>query len=201
MVRLSVLSAMAGCARALAVAAVIAGVAPATASAAAYSFLPARGQSAPPSGARSLCRLYDWACRAPSGGQLTQAQIDLAVEVNRRVNRQVREITDAAQYGRAEVWALPTRRGGDCEDFALMKKRDLVAAGLPPERLLLAAVLDRSRASHAVLVLRTDSGDLVLDNLTDRVSGWRSTGYTFIRMQDPRRPSRWVALTRAARLR
>ena len=198
---LSILSAMAGCARALAVAATVAGVAPATASAAASAFLPARAESAPPSGARSLCKLYDWACRPPSGRQLTDAQIGFAADVNRRINGQVREITDAAQYGRAEVWALPTRRGGDCEDFALLKKRDLVAAGLPPERLLLASVLDRRRESHAVLVLRTDRGDLVLDNLTDHVSDWRSTGYTFLRMQDPRRPSRWVAASRAVRLR
>jgi predicted transglutaminase-like cysteine proteinase len=186
-------SVLAHCARTFA-AGLILVTATVTGSEAASAFLPARSPSPPPSGARALCNLYDWACRPPSGRRLTEAQIRTAVAVNRRVNRGVREITDAAQYGRAEVWALPTRRGGDCEDFALMKKRELLAAGLPPERLLMASVLDTRRGAHAVLVLRTDSGDLILDNLTDRVLNWRSTGYRFLRMQNPKRPRSWITV-------
>ena len=155
-----------------------------------------QGRAAPPAGAQALCRAYSWACAASGQGAapLTAGQVDLARAVSLRVNREVREISDRAQYGTDERWALPTRRGGDCEDFALEKKRRLVAAGLPPERLLLASVLDRRRDPHAVLVLRTGAGDLVLDNLDDRVVGWRATGYTFLRMQDPADPSGWVAV-------
>ena len=133
-------------------------VASLTASEAASAFLPARSQTLPPSGARALCNLYNWACRPPSGRRLTEAQIRAAFAVNGRVSGGVCEVAHAAQYGRAEVWCLPTRRGGYCEDSALMKERDLIAGRLPPERLLVATVLHLRRGGHAVLVLRTDPG-------------------------------------------
>jgi predicted transglutaminase-like cysteine proteinase len=110
------------------------------------------------------------------------------------VNRQVRPITDRRQYRRDEHWALPTSRGGDCEDFALLKKRELIALGVPADKLLIATVLDRKRQPHAVLVLSTLQGDYVLDNLTSRIKPWGQTGYSFLRMQDPRAPERWVAV-------
>ena len=157
------------------------------------AFVPMRGEAAPPSGALALCETHDWACAA-GGSPLSQGQTDLAGRISRSVNRRVREISDQAQYGRSEHWALPTARGGDCEDFALLKKRELIARGLPANRLLIASVFDRRRNSHAVLVLRTDRGDLVLDNLTDRIVGWRETGYTFLRIQSPSDPRRWMAV-------
>ncbi len=166
---------------------------PTVAAAAERVFVPVRGQVAPPSGAVRMCGSYGWAC-ATGGASLSQAQVDLAERVSREVNHRVREISDQAQYGRAEKWALPTTRGGDCEDFALLKKRELIARGIPANRLLIASVFDRRRNAHAVLVLRTDRGDLILDNLTDRVVGWRETGYTFLRMQDPSDPRRWVSV-------
>lgn len=166
---------------------------PAIALVTAEAFVPVRGATTPPSGALTLCETYDWACASESSA-LSRDQVRLAGQVSRSVNRGIREISDTAQYGRSEIWALPTARGGDCEDFALLKKRELIARGLPANRLLIASVFDRSRNSHAVLVLRTERGDLILDNLTDRVVGWRETGYTFIRMQSPSDPEQWVAV-------
>ncbi len=104
------------------------------------------------------------------------------------------QISDASQYRRDELWALPTRRGGDCEDFALLKKRELIRLGIPAERLLIATVLDRKYRGHAVLVVRTHRGDMVLDNLTNRVMRWERTGYTFMKMQNPARPDTWQAI-------
>lgn len=157
-------------------------------------FLRGRMPVAAPAGAVALCRDLAWACAASSPADLTEKQIAHAKRVNSAVNRGVREVTDQSQYGIAERWALPTRRGGDCEDFALLKKRELVASGLPPQRLLLATALDRRRNPHVVLVLRTPQGDLILDNLTEEVVRWSQTGYTFLRMQDPAAPSGWTAL-------
>jgi predicted transglutaminase-like cysteine proteinase len=149
-----------------------------------------------PGGAAHLCVNYSWAC-AHSGRrntQITQEQMNEAIRVNSRVNGSVRQISDMEQYGREDVWALPTARGGDCEDIALLKMLELIQAGLPPERLLLATVLDRNRQGHAVLVLRTGRGYYVLDNLTNEVRLWEQTGYTFIRMQNPDAPSTWVSV-------
>jgi predicted transglutaminase-like cysteine proteinase len=149
-----------------------------------------------PRGAAHLCVNYSWAC-AHSGRrntQITQEQLTEAIRINRRVNGSVRQISDMEQYGREDVWALPTARGGDCEDIALLKMLELIRAGLPPERLLLATVLDRNRQGHAVLVLRTGQGYYVLDNLTNEVRTWDQTGYTFIRIQNPDAPSTWVSV-------
>jgi predicted transglutaminase-like cysteine proteinase len=168
-------------------------VAPESALAAGADFLSSKGRADPPTGARALCRDYTWACDNSFGGTpLTQDQMQRIRAVNARINRTTRSIEDQSQYGVAEVWALPTTRGGDCEDFALLKKRELIRLGVDPQRLLIATVLDRKRNAHAVLVLRSDQGDLVLDNLTDRIRPWSDTRYVFLRMQDPDRPSRWV---------
>ena len=123
-----------------------------------------------------------------------EESLKMVQRVNAQANRTIRPITDLQQYRLEERWALPTARGGDCEDYALYKKRALIQAGIPAEQLLLAAVLDRKRQFHAVLILRTGTQDLVLDNMTNRMVPWHKTGYTFLRVQDPRKPSRWVSV-------
>lgn len=157
--------------------------------------IPIRAEVPPPPGAQSLCAMYDWAC-AKSNRMLLIGEDTMKTvrAINSRANRSIRPISDIAQYRIAERWALPTNRGGDCEDYALYKKRELIRAGIPAEQLLIAAVLDRKRQSHAVLVLRTGTQDLVLDNLTSRIVPWQKTGYTFLRLQDPRQPTRWVSV-------
>lgn len=156
-------------------------------------FLKARGQSAAPPGAKQLCVTYRWACaRGKSASLVSQGQMQVVRAVNTAVNRSTRSIEDRQQYGEVERWAMPTRRGGDCEDYALAKKRALIGKGIDPQRLLIATVLDRSRRPHAVLIVRTDQGDLVLDNVTNSIRSWRETRYVFLRMQDPRSPSRWI---------
>ena len=158
-------------------------------------FLPAKMAIAAPSGAYDLCDKYRWAC-AHSGADTKFTKNDLrqAIQVNRRVNRQIREVTDQSQYRKADYWTLPQSRRGDCEDFALLKKKELIQAGFAPQNLLLATVLDRRGRSHAILILRTIAGDYVLDNLNDKVKPWKKTRYTFLRMQDPVNPKMWVGV-------
>nr|WP_120635677.1 transglutaminase-like cysteine peptidase [Ruegeria sp. EL01] len=151
--------------------------------------------SPPPTGAQQLCRQYSWACSSKRSMSLTsQQEMKIIQQVNRRVNATTREVADQLQYKTRERWALPTSRGGDCEDFALLKKRDLIKAGIDPNKLLIATVLDRSRNGHAVLIYRSASGDLVLDNATNRIKPWADTRYLFLRMQDPNQPRRWVGV-------
>ncbi|MCA0906648.1 transglutaminase-like cysteine peptidase [Ruegeria marisrubri] len=158
-------------------------------------FIPSVASSPPPSGAANLCAEYKWACAEKrSVSMSSQQELKVVEQVNRRVNRSTREVTDQSQYKMTERWALPTDRGGDCEDFALLKKRDLIHAGVDPSKLLIATVLDTRRVPHAVLVYRSSNGDLVLDNLTNRIKPWTATRYLFLRMQDPNRPGRWVGV-------
>lgn len=158
-------------------------------------FIPFIASSPPPSGAINLCSQYDWACAAKRSVKLSsQQELKVVNQVNRRVNESTREVTDQSQYKMRERWALPTPRGGDCEDFVLLKKRDLIHAGVDPSKLLIATVLDTRRTPHAVLVYRSAQGDLILDNLTNRIKPWTATRYLFLRMQDPKRPSQWVGV-------
>ncbi|MGB3177271.1 MAG: transglutaminase-like cysteine peptidase [Albidovulum sp.] len=157
--------------------------------------LVAKAPIAAPKGASDLCARHPWACATANRPPRPTAQmLQIARLINRDVNARTRNLSDNQQYGREEYWALPTARGGDCEDFALEKKRRLIEAGLPPQALLIATVLDRSRNPHAVLVMRTDQGDYVLDNLRSGLSRWHLTGYSFLRMQDPKAPARWQAI-------
>jgi len=157
------------------------------------AFLPVSGAASAPAGAASICKAYDWACAgATSSARVGADVLRMAGVVNKAANNRIRPVSDMEQYATAERWALPTKRGGDCEDYALFKKLELIKAGVPADKLLIAAVLDKENKVHAVLVLRTEMGDYVLDNLTSRVLPWRKTGYAFLRMQDPNQPSRWV---------
>ncbi len=168
---------------------------PTHAQAAEPAFIPALASSPPPTGARQLCREYTWACAKKRSINLSsQQELRLVKQINRRVNANTASVTDQSQYKTRERWALPTSRGGDCEDFALLKKRDLIQAGIDPSKLLLATVLDSRRNSHAVLVYRSSQGDLILDNLTSQVKPWSKTNYLFLRMQDPKQPRRWVGV-------
>lgn len=147
-----------------------------------------------PYGFQGICDRYAWACSRSSAARIndTRSQLAVADRVNRSINRRVRSVSDQDQYKQREYWALPTAIGGDCEDFALLKKRELIRAGLAPNKLAIATVLDRQERAHAVLVLRTDSGDYVLDNLTSRIKPWNKTGYSFLRMQDAGTASGWT---------
>ena len=148
-----------------------------------------------PAGAADLCGRYSWACARSGRLNMSDANaMSVAKAVNSKINRAVRPVSDRTQYGTEEYWTLPSARGGDCEDVVLAKKKALMAAGVSPDRLLIATVLDRNRGSHAVLVVRTASADYVLDSLTSSIKPWRATGYSFLKMQDPERPSRWNAI-------
>lgn len=159
------------------------------------AYLPAKMAAPTPEGAEGLCRAYPWACAGKtSNAQLTPHALAKVEQVNKDANAAIRPVTDKDQYGVQELWALPGAGGGDCEDYALFKKRALIHAGISPDRLLLTVVLDRRDNPHAVLVLRTDKGDYVLDNVTNRILAWHKTGYTFVAKQNPDNPSHWVAV-------
>ncbi|MEX3011324.1 transglutaminase-like cysteine peptidase [Hoeflea sp. TYP-13] len=113
--------------------------------------------------------------------------------VNRQVNRSVREVTDKASWGKADVWSIVSPgQSGDCEDFALTKRKQLIAMGWSSSVLLVSVVRTRRGEGHAVLTVRTSDGYLVLDNKTPFIRKARSTGYRFFTMQSPDNPRSWI---------
>jgi predicted transglutaminase-like cysteine proteinase len=115
------------------------------------------------------------------------------VAINTKVNRDIRPATDMEIYGREEWWAYPTT-SGDCEDLALLKRRDLIAKGWPVATLLMTVVKRANGEGHAVLTVLTDRGDLVLDNLDGRVLVWSDTPYTFVKRQSEFNSGQWTAI-------
>jgi predicted transglutaminase-like cysteine proteinase len=151
-----------------------------------------------PPGFISFCMRFPAQCQAPENGPHSVA-IDagswLVLEtVNQSVNRAIRPMDDQRHYGREEYWNIPTDGFGDCEDYALTKRHDLIAAGIPINALRVAIVLTRREERHAVLTVTTDHGDYVLDNLTDHIVSWEKSDYTWIERQDPTKAWGWVAL-------
>ena len=47
---------------------------------------------------------------------------------------------------------------------------------------------------HAVLTVRTDEGDFILDNLSDTVKPWEATGYRYLKRQSTTHTGRWVSV-------
>jgi predicted transglutaminase-like cysteine proteinase len=116
------------------------------------------------------------------------------VRINRDVNDQIEPVSDLEHWGTLERWSYPTDGKGDCEDYVLEKRKRLIAAGWPRQSLLITVVRDQKGDGHAVLTVRTDRGDFVLDNQEARVKGWQDTGYSFVKRQSEQHPSRWVSL-------
>jgi predicted transglutaminase-like cysteine proteinase len=125
---------------------------------------------------------------------LTPVNWQLVSEVNKSVNTSIREATDLEVYGVPERWEYPTSGAGDCEDFALQKRKILMEAGLPRQALLMTVVTDENGFGHAVLTVRTANGDFILDNRTDRILSWEATGYGFVKEQAQDNPNHWVRL-------
>jgi predicted transglutaminase-like cysteine proteinase len=113
--------------------------------------------------------------------------------VNLRVNQAVSPMSDIDIHGKDEVWSYPDGVG-DCEDYVLEKRRELNAAGLSLSNLLITVVRKQDGEGHAVLTVRTDAGDFILDNLTDKIRAWDQTGYRFLKRQAADHTGRWVTI-------
>ena len=148
-----------------------------------------------------FCTRYPAECQVdasePALISLTPAVWHTLAIVNRRVNARIRPISDMAHWGVVDRWDFPDDGFGDCEDIQLLKRRMLIGRRLPRRALRMTVVIDEIGEGHAVLMVRTDRGDLILDNKTNAVLAWQRTGYTFIKRegQDGRA---WVALNNGA---
>ncbi len=116
------------------------------------------------------------------------------VNITAAVNAAVKPMNDYDVYGKDEVWAYPDRGAGDCEDYVLEKRRRLNRLGVSLADLLITVVRKPDGEGHAVLTVRTDKGDFVLDNLTDKVRAWDKTGYRFLKRQAIDNTGRWVSI-------
>ena len=140
------------------------------------------------------------AVRAPRGvapvAMTASRWIDM-VEINDEVNGSITPLTDFELHGLTELWSYPGA-SGDCEDYVLQKRRMLMERGFAAADLLITVVRRPNGEGHAVLTVRTDRGDFVLDNLEREVLDWRSTPYRFLKRQASHHSGRWVDITNGA---
>ena len=123
----------------------------------------------------------------------TKAWKDL-VRINNRVNETIKPMTDLDHYGVVEKWTYPDDGYGDCEDYVLLKRRMLMQAGWPRQALLVTVVRDRRGDGHAVLTVKTDRGEFILDNQNAAVVPWYESGYRFVKRQSQADPNVWISL-------
>ena len=123
---------------------------------------------------------------------LTDAQWSELREVHRQINSAVVEATDEQIYGKSEVWATPLEARpagsndpvyGDCEDYALEKRLELVRRGWPVGALSIATANAPFRGLHVVLIVRTDRGDIVLDNTRAEPEAFEVVRYQWLAFQ------------------
>ena len=162
------------------------------------AFIQTIGPTSVPYAAAELCQRIASACPGDEVVQpavhLTPALWQQLLVVNTFYNTTIRPMTDMQQYHVADYWTYPDSGYGDCEDYQLAKQRQLIREGWPQSDLLMAAVRDKDGEGHAVLIVRTDRGDLVLDNQDSLIRLWSDTSYTYLKRQSQADASEWVGL-------
>lgn len=133
----------------------------------------------------------------PRDNRAARADRAMLSRINRYVNTHVWQRSDLDVYRQPEHW---TRSGvgkgaaGDCEDIAIEKRLQLIAAGFPADRLSFAVVYSRESGLHTILVARTDAGDVVLDSRSGRVLPWSKIRYRWLAVQSQGDPMTWRAV-------
>jgi predicted transglutaminase-like cysteine proteinase len=155
------------------------------------------GQARPVLAWAKLCERRPEECEIdttePTTINLTAKTWQTIVSVNRRVNTTVRPLTDQDHWGVPDSWDFPTDGAGDCEDYQLQKRKLLAEAGLPRRAMRMTVVIDEKREGHAVMMVRTNRGDFILDNKTNSVLPWHDTGYVYVKREGQDGPV-WVSL-------
>lgn len=151
-----------------------------------------------PFGWIDFCKRYSGECAGKDAIALDVNLSDKALKavarINAWVNANITPVTDKDHWGALDRWDYPDDGKGDCEDFALLKRRLLIEEGFPRQALLMTVVKDANNDGHAVLTVKTNKGEFVLDNLHDRVIPWNETGYRFVKRQSQTDQNVWVSI-------
>jgi len=125
------------------------------------------------------CSAKPWRCEGhpEASVKLDRYRWQELVLVNTLVNLQIRY---ESELPGEDIWQDDVSiTAGDCEDYALVKRRLLVAKGWPAGALSIAIgrASKHDRVLHAVLIARTDKGDFVLNNQHDEVGLWNTVHF------------------------
>jgi predicted transglutaminase-like cysteine proteinase len=144
-----------------------------------------------------FCLHYPAECRSNSAEreriELTAERLGLLERVNHRVNVSI--VSKSKNYGSnlEDMWRVAPDQG-DCNDYAVTKRHELLKNGLPSSALRLSVTKTSAGIGHLVLVVITTQGDLVMDNLSDEVQAWQTTDYQWLKIQSVHNPNFWVEI-------
>jgi predicted transglutaminase-like cysteine proteinase len=139
------------------------------------------------------CKVKRMAFR-PKKLQLTDKRFAELMSINTEVNRSIRPERNLGGVA-TERWLI-SPKSGDCNDYAVTKRHELLARGWPSRSVLLAEVVVPSGEHHLVVVVRAQEGDLVIDNLNANIRPWFKTGYQWVRIQSPMNPNYWASVSK-----
>lgn len=161
------------------------------------SQMPVTGLTTQPIGHYEYCKQFQADCNLRTSDirpvKLTSARWQEMGRVNLSANRRIRPVTDIEHYQVEEFWTYP-KQFGDCEDYAILKRQMLMQKGWPAATLLITVVRQRNGDGHAVLTVRTDRGDYILDNLRDGILPWNRTEYRYVKRQSARNSGQWEGI-------
>lgn len=137
------------------------------------------GSAHAPIGYQLMCLKSPAECKGGGKAKIavTADVMSTLKRVNGHVNRSIQPRNDSG----ADVWSA-SAASGDCEDYVLAKRKALIKAGIPASSLRIAYVKTRRGEGHAILVVKTNGKDLVLDNLTASIKPLSQSGYRIISM-------------------
>ena len=163
------------------------------------SFAPVGKETAIPYGWIDFCNRHPDECAlgklAPADVRLTRQAWKTLNDVNAFANAAIEPMSNFDHWGTTlDHWDYPVDGKGDCKVYALFKRKLLIERGFPRQALLMTVVRDLNGEGHAVLTVKTDRGDFVLDNLSEDIRPWNATGYQFYKRQAQDDPNVWLSL-------
>jgi predicted transglutaminase-like cysteine proteinase len=162
------------------------------------SFAAVGSETSVPYGWVEFCRRYAGECDAtamtPLDINLTPEALKQIERIDKSVNRSIMAVSDMDHWGLLDQWDYPSDGKGDCEDYALLKRKLLIEEGFPRQALLMTVVKDAQNDGHAILTIKTNQGEFILDNLTDEIKPWDHTGYKFVKRQSQSDENVWVQI-------
>ena len=148
-----------------------------------------------PVGHYEFCQRHSAECqpmKAMPPLHLTPDNWKTMVAVNSAVNVEIDQRSDMEVWGYEDYWEYPYKGAGDCDDIVLEKRKRLMDIGLPASNLLITVVRDERGDGHAILTVRTDRGDFILDNMKPTILRWDETPYSYLKRQSTDHAGRWV---------
>jgi predicted transglutaminase-like cysteine proteinase len=141
-----------------------------------------------------FCLRYPGDCQSNSADSeridLNVQTLELLKRVNRKTNSSI--LSRSKSFGRnlEDSWTIAPDTG-DCNDYAVTKRHELLDNGLPSSALRLSVIKTAAGIGHLVLVVVTTKGDIVMDNLSEAIRPWQTTDYQWLKIQSASDPHYW----------